>query len=167
MLVRFAVLAPLAGFLAWLPFIVGFALSSERTGLAEGQRTWFYLFMPATYFVLIAYVSAVYACLVVGPERLPRWVAFLAGKGLKPPESVADFISRASGWQQFRVAIGLLLQLTVWLAITVPVFAILVAWLFVPGIYRPWEAAMVAAAALATVAWVAFLAWSYRNSGKA
>jgi hypothetical protein len=142
---------------------VGFAMAASgayRTGLAEGDRAWFFVLVPPSYALAAAFVASLYAAWFLGPARLPSWVRRVleASSGfLFRERSLMDPLKAATGAGGGGLAVRVLVQGTVMLGITVPVFSILVGWMFARGVYRPWEAAMVGGAALATIAWVAYL----------
>jgi hypothetical protein len=162
MILRIAlILPPLAAALSG----VGIALAASggsRTGLAESDRAWFFVLVPPLYAIATAYVSSMYAGWFVGPERLPRWVRRVleACSGfLFRERSIMDPLGEARDSGRRFLAAGVLVQGTLMLGITIPVFAMLVGWLLAGDLYRPWEAAMVAGAALLAVAWLAYLVW--------
>ena len=161
--VRLAIAVPLAAAVVGGVAIAIVAARGTTTGLSGESRTWFFVVMPALYVVWHVYGSTLIGSWIVGSGRLPKpirgWIRGAAGESVSERSALELYaVAPPAGRRRIAgsVAIG-----TTWLALlTVPVFAMLVGWLFAPGVYEPWEAAVVVAAGIASVAWIGVLAVS-------
>lgn len=117
--------------------------------------------MPALFVVGHVYGSTLIGSWIVGSGRLPMplsgWIRGAAGEWVSE-RSALELYAVAPPAGRWRIAASVAIG-TTWLALlTVPVFAMLVGWLFAPGVYAPWEAAVVVAAAIASASWIGVLA---------
>jgi hypothetical protein len=167
MLLRLALLLPPTIFALLIVALVPLTDQTTRTGLTEANRLWFYLTLPPLYAVLSVYVSSIYVAWFGGWHRLPAWVrAFMrsaetTGPDLRVEGGVESLARTMPLWARFRLAVGVFIEGLWWLAMSIP-YAILLLWLR-RGVYAPWEAAMVAAAGVATLAWLVLLAYRLRT----
>jgi|SRR6266511_5560563 len=168
MLIRLALLLPLTIYAVLIVALIPLTDQGTGTGLSEDNRLWFFVAMPPLYAVMSIYVSSIYVEWFGRGDRLPLWLQrSMRQASRSSPDLGAEHGAEALGrtmptWRRVRLAFGLFVEGVLLLALVVPVFAILLLWLR-RGFYAQWEAAMVAGAGIATLVWVAFLAYRLRT----
>jgi hypothetical protein len=172
MLIRLALATPIV--LSALLIMALIPLSGEGTGtgLAEDQRPWVILIMAPSAALLSVYVSTIYASWLAGWHWFPAWVRALLFEPRRPNNSVPSMThglvplaATLSPWARVRLAVGILVIGTLVVALSVPLYAILLLWLR-RDFYEPLEAAMVGGAGSITAAWLLYLAYRYVRFGR-
>lgn len=167
---RLALAVPLAAALMGGVAIALIAAGGTRTGLAEDQRVWFFVMMPGAYLMMHVYVSSLIAAWLVGARRLPAWVRSRLLSGSREwtsDRSALELYAVASPAGRMKIAISVFLAALWLLLLSVPVFSMLIGWLFAPGVYAAWEAAVVIGSACASLVWLVFLFMFIRRQAAA
>jgi hypothetical protein len=168
MLLRAALILPLVLCALVVIALVPMTEPPVRTGLADDQRTGLMLLMPPLYLFGSAWASAEYASWFWGWRPLPGWLRSFLGPGPLGSPNRREWIvdgrivmpPNASARRRVWIVVAVFFTACLYLALFVPVYAVLLLWLR-SDVYRPWEAAIWAASGIGTLLWLAFLGYRY------
>jgi hypothetical protein len=168
-LIRLALILPLV-LVAYvvLTTLVPMTAPPVHNPLAESERTPLMLILPPVYLLGTAWASTLYASWFGGRTALPGWLQRLLGTvegflGRSPIDRLDRGLNSAAQmgfWRSTVLALTAFLYAAMLLAVFVPVYAIFLLWLR-SDVYRPWEAAIWAAAGAGTLLWIGYLGYRY------